>query len=69
MSRRPATREALYEDENAQYLVDLHDANSVWDFCGGMLFQLVLSDALRTHLEDADRQPVLFDSTIDRMAL
>ena len=29
-----------------RYLVDLHDGNAVFDFCGGMMFQLVLSDKL-----------------------
>lgn len=34
----------------AQYLVDLHDAKSAFNFCGGMMFQLVLSEKLREHL-------------------
>ena len=34
----------------AQVLVELHDARQVFDFCGGMLFQLVLSDKLRSRL-------------------
>ena len=33
----------------ARYLVDLHDAEATCNFCGGMLFQLVLTDALGTH--------------------
>jgi hypothetical protein len=34
----------------AQYLVELHDTKSVFDFCGGMMFQLVLTDKLREQL-------------------
>ena len=34
----------------AQYLVDLHDSKAAFDFCGGMLFQLKLSDMLRADL-------------------
>ena len=45
----PATR-AAYNGNLAQYLVDLHDARATFDFCGGMMFQLVLSPALRRHL-------------------
>ena len=37
----PATRDAQYGKNVAKYLVDLHDANGVFDFCGGMMFQLV----------------------------
>jgi len=35
----------------AQYLLDLHDSKACFDFCGGMMFQLVLSDALTEHLQ------------------
>ena len=34
----------------AQKIVDLHDSKAVFNFCGGMLFQLVLSDKLRSDL-------------------
>jgi len=34
----------------AKYLVDLSDAKETFDFCGGMMFQLVLTDALKDHL-------------------
>mmetsp|Transcript_57528 Transcript_57528/g.140485 ORF Transcript_57528/g.140485 Transcript_57528/m.140485 type:complete len:304 (+) Transcript_57528:161-1072(+) len=43
----------------AQYLVDLHDNQATFNFCGGMMFQLVLSDKLRDHLgkvASADQQ-------------
>ena len=46
----PSERDTKYGDNMAQYLVDLHDAKATFDFCGGMMFQLVLSDALRSHL-------------------
>lgn len=36
----------------AQYLLDLHNSKACFDFCGGMMFQLVLSDALKEHLQD-----------------
>ena len=31
----PATREARYSSNLAQYLVELHDNRAVFDFCGG----------------------------------
>lgn len=68
----PAQRDAHYKGNIAQYLVDLHDAKHPFDFCGGMLFQLVLSDKLRSHLVRAaagdGEQPVLYESPINRMA-
>ena len=56
----------------AQYLVDLHDSKAAFDFCGGMLFQLRLSDMLRAELveranSDA-RQPEVFDASKGRMS-
>lgn len=70
----PATREAHYKENLAQYLVDLHDSRSVFDFCGGMMFQLVLTDKLRTYLSEVAAegtngpQPVLFEAGANRMA-
>ena len=60
----PKARDDFYDGNVAQYLVDLHDKKGTFDFCGGMMFQLVLSDKLRTHLEgianDADAgQPIV----------
>ena len=46
----PSERDTKYGKNMAQYLVDLHDTKVTFDFCGGMMFQLVLSDALRSHL-------------------
>ena len=34
----------------AQKIVDLHDSKAVFNFCGGMMFQLVLSEKLRSDL-------------------
>jgi len=70
---------ASKENNVAQYLVDLHDSKATFDFCGGMLFQLVLTDKLREHLvkvsssssptKDAEdyKQPVVFDASYPRM--
>ena len=35
----PALRDSHYEGNVAKYLVDLHDANACFNFCGGMMFQ------------------------------
>lgn len=55
-------------------MVDLHDSRGTFDFCGGMMFQLVLSDKLRARLAAvgasgaADKQqPVVFDARTARM--
>lgn len=69
----PAERDAHYKGNFAQYVVDLHDSKATFDFCGGMLFQLCLSDALREHLANAATgnggdQPVVFDKSKTRMA-
>jgi hypothetical protein len=70
----PTKRDAVYGTNVAQYLVDLHDNKATFDFCGGMLFQLVLSEKLRNHLvqvaaspKDGDQQPVVFDANKPRM--
>ena len=67
----PAARDGAYGGAAAsmnvaQYLCDLHDAKSTFDFCGGMMFQLVLSQKLRAHLGEvagsgpSKSQPVVF---------
>jgi hypothetical protein len=62
----PAARDEKYNNNNnnvGQYLVDLHDQNATFDFCGGMMFQLVLSDKLRQHyLLHQPQQPVVTDA-------
>jgi len=69
----PSTREAQYGANVAKYLVDIHDSKGVFDFCGGMMFQLVLSEKLRSHLAEAASsgkgQPVLFDASKRRMSM
>lgn len=70
----PKQRDARYGKplNAAQYLVDLHDAKAAFDFCGGMMFQLVLSEKLREYLmevaEGGGEQPVVFDASNTRMA-
>ena len=73
MTSSLASREP-YKGDLARYLVDLHDNKCVFDFCGGMLFQLVLTDKLRSHLSAVSasqrdgEQPVVFDASHNRMA-
>jgi len=70
----PTQRDALYGRNIAKYLVDLHDNKTTFDFCGGMMFQLSLSEKLRDHMEKVakdendHRQPVIFDSSKSRMS-
>ena len=68
----PDERDAHYKGNVAQYLVDLHNENATFNFCGGMMFQLVLSEKLKAHLEGIasspdSEQPVVFDATHPRM--
>mmetsp|Transcript_16628 Transcript_16628/g.53146 ORF Transcript_16628/g.53146 Transcript_16628/m.53146 type:complete len:254 (+) Transcript_16628:17-778(+) len=68
----PGTR-ASYAGNLAGYLVDLHDAKATFNFCGGMMFQLALTDKLRSHLSAVSsrgacaQQPVLHDAGKRRM--
>jgi 2,4-dienoyl-CoA reductase-like NADH-dependent reductase (Old Yellow Enzyme family) len=57
----------------ARLLLSCHDNAAVFDFCGGMLFQLVLTEKLRSHLAavaegGAGAQPVIFDAAKTRMS-
>ena len=36
----PSERDAKYGANTAQYLVDLHDTKTAFNFCGGMMFQV-----------------------------
>jgi hypothetical protein len=71
----PAARDAKYQGNWAQYMVDLHDSRATFDFCGGMMFQLVLSEKLRARLAAvgaaADgwpaKQPMVHDAKTTRM--
>ena len=65
--------QSLKTTENvAQYLVDMHDSKGTFDFCGGMMFQLVLTDKLRSHLAsvatNGGAAPVVHDAKLMRMA-
>ena len=67
----PVERDEFYKGNMAQYICDLHDAKTAFDFCGGMMFQLVLSDKLRSHLASvakAGEQVTVHDKSINRMA-
>jgi hypothetical protein len=70
----PSERDALYGRNTAQYLVDLHDMKATFDFCGGMMFQLALSDKLREHLLQVakdgveTKQPIIFDASKPSMS-
>jgi hypothetical protein len=70
---KPDERDAHYNGNIAQYLVDLHNEKATFNFCGGMMFQLVLSEKLKAHLEgvaaasSSQEQPVVFDATHPRM--
>jgi hypothetical protein len=71
--QEPTRRDARYGSNVAQYLVDIHDSRATFDFCGGMMFQLVLSDKLRNHLvevatnKDNNGQPHIYDATKTRI--
>lgn len=52
----------------AQKIVDLHDSKAVFDFCGGMMFQLVISDKLRNDLLQSSKHPVIYDASKNRMS-
>eukprot|EP00578_Thalassiosira_sp_NH16_P006414 CAMPEP_0181124378 /NCGR_PEP_ID=MMETSP1071-20121207/26447_1 /TAXON_ID=35127 /ORGANISM="Thalassiosira sp., Strain NH16" /LENGTH=300 /DNA_ID=CAMNT_0023209675 /DNA_START=79 /DNA_END=981 /DNA_ORIENTATION=+ len=65
----PTERDERYQGNIAQYLLDLNAEGATFDFCGGMMFQLVLSEKLKSHLQtvatsqktknDCDDQPII----------
>lgn len=70
----PSQRDTEYGTNIAKYLIDLHENKATFDFCGGMMFQLVLSDKLKNHLENVaakgvsnPSQPHIFDKSKRRM--
>ena len=76
----PAEVQSTYGTNIAKYLIDLHDAETTFDFCGGMMFQLILSNQLYQHLKQiaditpADdlknsgtNQPIIYDMDKIRM--
>eukprot|EP00520_Triparma_pacifica_P013144 CAMPEP_0118642058 /NCGR_PEP_ID=MMETSP0785-20121206/5638_1 /TAXON_ID=91992 /ORGANISM="Bolidomonas pacifica, Strain CCMP 1866" /LENGTH=195 /DNA_ID=CAMNT_0006533595 /DNA_START=98 /DNA_END=681 /DNA_ORIENTATION=+ len=70
----PSMRDQTYKSNVAKYLVDLHDSNATFDFCGGMMFQFRLTSKLRERLasvaevgEGSEGQPIVFDASNSRM--
>ena len=71
----PHAREAEFGKNYARMLVAMHDARATFNFCGGMMFQLCLSGALRQRLarvaEGGDgtkeEQPGVFDASKRQM--
>jgi len=70
----PSQRDTEYGPNTAQYLLDLHESKATFDFCGGMMFQLMLSDKLKNHFENVSSegpssptQPEIFDKSKRRM--
>lgn len=64
----PSERDEHYQGNIAKYLLDLDDVGATLDFCGGMMFQLVLSDKLKSHLQtissnNNNNQPVIHPAT------
>lgn len=60
----PSERDERYQGDIAQYLLDLNDEGATFDFCGGMMFQLVLTEKLKSHLQsvtasDGNDQPIM----------
>jgi len=61
----PTERDEHYNGNIAQYLLDLNDEGATFNFCGGMMFQLVLTDKLKSHLQsvaanDNEQQPIIY---------
>ena len=67
----PMARISSYQKNPARFLLDLNDNRGTFDFCGGMMFQLVLTDKLKKRLtelsDDHPDQPTVFDSKMTRM--
>lgn len=63
-------RPALPDMSNmAERIVDMDTQKKVFDFCGGMPFQLVLSDKLKRDLAARKKSaPVVFDASMTRMS-
>ena len=59
--------EASKRADAAQYLLDLHDSEATFDFCGGMLFQIVLTDAFRSYLQTTTQQITVQSANTMRM--
>ena len=71
----PLSRDETYGSNIAKYLVDLHDSEGTFDFCGGMMFQFRLTEKLRSRLAlvaesggSDQNQPVVHGASFDSMA-
>ncbi len=73
----PSDRDEYYQGNVAKYLLDLHNEGATFNFCGGMMFQLVLSEKLQNHLqsvasdssdEGKQKQPVIHPASQSLMA-
>ena len=62
-----SAREARFSGDMAAYLVALHDASATFNFCGGMMFQLVLSPALRARLTQPTAKVTVHNAATKRM--
>ena len=68
-SREPDVPRPRLRRQRGAYLVDLHEKKAVFDFCGGMMFQLVLTDALVDKLKGPDApNVVIHDAATRRMS-
>jgi hypothetical protein len=79
----PTERDEIYGTNIAQYLLDLNDDGTTFNFCGGMMFQLQLTDKLRSHLasvatasttatdekNNSNKQPIIHPSSMPLMNL
>lgn len=79
----PEEVRSTYGSNVAKYLIDLHDAETTFDFCGGMMFQLMLSNRLYNYLkqiaastedfsknqgeQSSQQQPIIYDMDTMRM--
>lgn len=73
----PDARDAHYGRNIAQCLVDMSNGKQIFNFCGGLPFQLVLSEKLKAHLasvskggdgSDGSKQPVVHDAATTSMS-
>lgn len=73
----PSERDEYYQGNVAKYLLDLHEEGAILNFCGGMMFQLVLTEKLQTHLksvavdssgEGKHKQPIIHPASQSLMS-
>jgi len=65
-------RDDHYQGNIAQYLLDLNEECATLNFCGGMMFQLVLTNKLKSHLQSiassSSKQPIIHPQSQSLMA-